>query len=103
MKYKETTCFINLKQWTQEKGELQFEKNCKDIKLIFSSCSYNFCSCYPDILSNCMRGYTLLPFVTIQIVGRIVQMYTDLNEIKNSTHSNEKTLRLKQAKFKTYS
>ena len=91
-----------MKQWTQEKGELQFEKNCKDIKLIFSNCSYN-CSCYPDILSNCMRGYTLLQFVTIQIVGRIVQMYTDLNEIKNSTHSNEKTLRLKQAKFKTYS
>ena len=50
-----------------------------------------------------MRGYTLLQFVTIQIVGRIVQMYTDLIEIKNSTHSNEKTLRLKQAKFKTYS
>ena len=29
MKYKETTCFINLKQWKREKGELQFEKNCK--------------------------------------------------------------------------
>ena len=34
MKCKETTCFINLKQWKREKGELQFEKNCKDIKLI---------------------------------------------------------------------
>ena len=39
----------------QEKGELQFEKNCKDIKLIYR---------YPGILSNCMRGYTLLQFVT---------------------------------------
>ena len=35
-----------------------------DIFAIFSNCSYKFGSCYPDILSNCMRGYTLLQFVT---------------------------------------
>ena len=40
MKYKETTCFINLKQQTQEKGELQFEKNCKDIKLFLISLQF---------------------------------------------------------------
>ena len=35
-----------------------------DIFTIFSNCSYKFGSCYPDILSNCMRGYALLQFVT---------------------------------------
>ena len=35
-----------------------------DMFTISSNCSYNFCSCYPDISSNCMRGYTLLQFVT---------------------------------------
>ena len=37
MKCKETTGFINLKQQSREKGELQFKKNCKDIKLIWGS------------------------------------------------------------------
>ena len=35
-----------------------------DMFTISSNCSYNFCSCYPDISSNCMRGYTLQQFVT---------------------------------------
>ena len=83
MKYKEQRVLLI---WNN-RGELQFEKNCKDIKLIWYL--YNFFELQLQFLQLLTRHFKQLYervyittiryiFPTIRIVGRIVQMYTDL-------------------------
>ena len=83
-------CFSNLKKLRREKDQLQFEKNYKGIKLIcYLQNLFELQLQFLQLLTRHSNQLYKRVYITailnifpaIRIVGRIVQMYTDLNEI----------------------